>query len=874
MLKRIILAVALIAAAASTASAQIQMRSVANGTDVFIMYDAFGGNYGITVQTLMNYIGGGGGSPGGSSGQVQYNNAGAFGGLTNTQLTALINPFTSALSGAVPASGADNTSGFYLGGDGAFHAVTSGGTVTSVGASVPTGLSVSGSPVTTSGTLALSWSGTIPNAQIPSPTVSTRGGVEAVTCTSGQFVNAVPTSGIPGCGTPPGGGNVSTSGTITSGDCAQFNSTTTVISTGVPCAGNSPGGSSGQVQYNNAGAFGGLTNTQLTALINPFTSTLSGVVPASGGNANTYLNGAGAFTTPPGGGNVSTSGTITSGNCAQFNSTTTVVSTGAPCGSGSGSGDVLTVYNVKNHGCVGNGVADDNACIISAMNAAMAAGGGIIFFPPGNYNVGVTSGMGLVIEIYSGTTSYNHLIFQGSGVGVTNIIPGNAGITIGMEMTGGFTNWDTMNTTYPATSAGLGSKTVTTTTPGNASNFAPGNLILVSGGLRGGTCTMCMLTDFWFPSWFTTVVSANASTGVITLAESIPMRGTDITTVQKIISMPNHLTFRDMTIGVPYTNSTISGCGLTDTWGVFGGDYITVENVETLPGCGPGGMFFDNVRHSGCRACVMQSGSGPIEFFGAADSWVVDSWLNGGPANETAVLLDGGSFDVTVMNNHFKDPSGNVISISDYTERAIVMGNAIIGLPDGGFYGVVDGSPPAGARPQKNNVIVGNTFTGIDTSSTIAMAVSDDSTVANTVTNVQLGIFGGSDGGGAISANTFDPTVSNPLQGGGQVGTTPYRFQEPPGVRTFPAGTATPNLPDAGYYLEFQSGAQNVTNFLGGQVGDEVTITFADSLTTLVNGNIILKGGTNYTPLGGGTNAITMKFVKGPSQWYEVSRTQ
>lgn len=40
--------------------------------------------------------------------------------------------------------------------------------------------------------------------------------------------------------------------------------------------------------------------------------------------------------TLPGGGNVSTSGTITSGNCAQWNSANTLVSTGAACGSGSG----------------------------------------------------------------------------------------------------------------------------------------------------------------------------------------------------------------------------------------------------------------------------------------------------------------------------------------------------------------------------------------------------------------------------------------------------------------------------------------------------------------------------------------------------------
>src|SRR6266403_6336124 len=49
--------------------------------------------------------GGGGGTPGGLNLQVQYNNAGAFGGLTDAQLTGKIIAFTSSLSGAAPASG-------------------------------------------------------------------------------------------------------------------------------------------------------------------------------------------------------------------------------------------------------------------------------------------------------------------------------------------------------------------------------------------------------------------------------------------------------------------------------------------------------------------------------------------------------------------------------------------------------------------------------------------------------------------------------------------------------------------------------------------------------------------------------------------------
>jgi hypothetical protein len=56
------------------------------------------------------------------------------------------------------------------------------------------------------------------------------------------------------------------------GNCVQWFSTTQIKDPGITCnggAGTSPGGSSGQVQFNNSGTFGGLTNTQLIALVQP-----------------------------------------------------------------------------------------------------------------------------------------------------------------------------------------------------------------------------------------------------------------------------------------------------------------------------------------------------------------------------------------------------------------------------------------------------------------------------------------------------------------------------------------------------------------------------------------------------------------------------
>jgi hypothetical protein len=131
---------------------------------------------------------------------------------------------------------------------------------------------------------------------------------------------------------------VSVIGPITPGDCAAFSSNTVVKDGGFPCPGSggtlnlpngttattqplndnttkvatdafvqnqigaivpvAPGGVSGNVQFNNAGTFGGLTNTQLTADINTFTAGLSGAVPPSGGGTTNFLRADGTFANP------------------------------------------------------------------------------------------------------------------------------------------------------------------------------------------------------------------------------------------------------------------------------------------------------------------------------------------------------------------------------------------------------------------------------------------------------------------------------------------------------------------------------------------------------------------------------------------------
>src|SRR5262245_10469294 len=43
--------------------------------------------------------------------------------------------------------------------------------------------------------------------------------------------------------------------------------------------------------------------------------------------------------------------------------------------------------NVRDFGAVGNGIADDAPAFHAALNAAIAAFGGVVYFPPGTYRM-------------------------------------------------------------------------------------------------------------------------------------------------------------------------------------------------------------------------------------------------------------------------------------------------------------------------------------------------------------------------------------------------------------------------------------------------------------------------------------------------------
>lgn len=506
-------------------------------------------------------------------------------------------------------------------------------------------------------------------------------------------------------------------------------------------------------------------------------------------------------------------------------------------------------YNAK-----GDGVTDDSTAINNAAAALAAAGGGILFFPPGNYLMSTATFI-----------PPSNCVVQGSGIDATTITnTSTAGgqdctLTVLMTMTGGSNagTWTSANTTYPINPPTLGANTVTTTTAANAGNFSAGNIIMLSGDTHGAA--------FWFSPWYTTVVSANASTGVITLAETLPMGGTVLTTAQKIVSLPKNITVRDMTLAVNSNIGGFSGAILE----VLGCENFLIENCKFVNVSGTQGAGIAigaPCRHSGFRKCYAGPVAGPIELYGCSESFISEC-----STFQSGLLIDGGSLDCTVINNHIKDPQENGASfygiyIPNYTLRIAVVGNTIVGVPSS-FAGISFVDTPDANRYM---TVTGNSIVGANTTNTTGVNMTKGTCTANFFQNLQNGIVFESVADCMVTGNYFDSATTTPISTFS--GTGIFRTRQNTPMQAMASATGIPAVQGGLNYTLTNGSAQNVTSFSGGLGGDEITIILQDGNTTFVNGsNLKMKSGVNYNPASG----VVMCFICNFSgTWSEKSRSQ
>lgn len=86
-----------------------------------------------------------------------------------------------------------------------------------------------------------------------------------------------------------------------------------------------------------------------------------------------------------------------------------------------GMGGAVGVFNVKSspYAASGNNVADDSAAIQSALDAANAAGGGVVFIPPGTYRLLTTLTMRANVCLCGAGPALSILRYLGTGDGIS-----------------------------------------------------------------------------------------------------------------------------------------------------------------------------------------------------------------------------------------------------------------------------------------------------------------------------------------------------------------------------------------------------------------------------------------------------------------------
>jgi hypothetical protein len=499
------------------------------------------------------------------------------------------------------------------------------------------------------------------------------------------------------------------------------------------------------------------------------------------------------------------------------------------------------LVSIVDFGGNGNGVFDN----LAAYNAAVAhlratsPGYGTVYFPPG---VWASSGPFMI------TASGIHL--QGAGMTATTLL---GLVEIVSLLTGTGTEGGTV--TYPINPPVQGSNTITTTNATDSGNFSAGNTIFISGPLHS--------TAFWYPSWTTTVLSVNTSTGVITLTETLPFGGSGITLVQNILNYVTDVKISDLTINIP-AGATTGGLQAT----VAGNVVLARIASRTMNPASP------TTRHSYVSLAGVRGGhtsdslfvGGYADFLGCNDYTISDNIINQG-----VLVLDGGTQNCTVLNNFMTDIAldgspNNGMTITGQNNQII---NNIIHGQSADAAILLSNSDPAIIG---GHVVVGNIIRGTNTSSPTGIISSAQNCViaGNSIDTVAVGMRFTSSAGNMIAANTFvnipSPNNNNIIfdaASGNSPITNDYWL-------TLASGATTANASLASLFYISNSTPTNFTGFTGGINGQIVTLLIADANTTLVySGTFVLRQIGNYNP--GGLAVIRFIFRNGV--WYEIARS-
>lgn len=421
----------------------------------------------------------------------------------------------------------------------------------------------------------------------------------------------------------------------------------------------------------------------------------------------------------------------------------------------------LPVFNVLGHGAVGDDTTDDTVAIQSAIDAATAAGGGIVLCPKKHK---------LVTSYTNGGITY-HLSIVGDNVALVGLNPrasvlrtvtANAAIALimGGGKPAGVGSWasyearDVADTPIYTLSSSYarGVASLTLATPAHASNFAIGDLILIRTGqtIAGNNQPDSEINE---------IAGADGGTGILLLrrptakpyAQEYYISGTSGVTsttptanlapygVAKITDrmlrniVVERLGFDSTANRHALVGGQIDGFSIRDCRSI-----VTGQGFQSM-GCYRDAVIRDNVHHT--------RGTGAYTYALSVDSGCTDVTIdNNVISGERVVYLhvhEGPARISLTRNRLLLTPSGtaneNAISIRARAYDIKVIGNSVVN--SGATPAIyVDGFCPGGGIISQNHV-QGTSMTAAVSCSSENWRVSDNDIQSSTVTGFAGAIY-------------------------------------------------------------------------------------------------------------------------------------
>ena len=325
-----------------------------------------------------------------------------------------------------------------------------------------------------------------------------------------------------------------------------------------------------------------LTETQVTAMLNPFSSSLKGVAPASGGGTTNFLRADGTWATPPGGG----SGCNPSGGAGVVQAS-----------NGSGA--------CQNTSITDNGTTVSTTEPISAGGTITAggSGAGAFVFPQGTTQ-SAASGTFVLQAPPTITTPYELTSFTAPGTGLqfwtntsgnmqASLVTSSAACSTYFTGCSGSTGVSSLNTLTGALTIAAGTNITVTPSGGNT-------LTIAAAGSGGSGLINTVATDFSMTVTSGTVLTMSAGTYGIGYAQYTTFGSTTYTLYQRTISTISSATQAVLTLSSALANSIAVG----DTYyvsGATGSGCTGLNGLQTVVNIGGGGTLITiNYNSMGC----------------------------------------------------------------------------------------------------------------------------------------------------------------------------------------------------------------------------------------------------------------------------------